>query len=82
MGRFKLKRNQAIAGISENLWFIGGYFLSHSSEELRKNILIISRFLDNDSQMINNKIDKLRIDINDPIEEMIFQDKNESGQSE
>ena len=54
--------------VSVNLWFSGGYLLNHSEEELRKKILIM-----------NSKIDSLKIDISEPIEEIIFQDKNESG---
>ena len=54
-----------------------GYLLNHSKEELRKKILIMSRFLDRASQIMSSKIDSLKIDISEPIEEIIFQDKNE-----
>jgi len=69
----------AIEGISVNLWFSGGYLLNHSKEELRKKILIMNRFLDRASQIMNSKIDSLKIDISEPIEEIKFEDKIESG---
>lgn len=31
------------------------------------------------SQIVNKRIDRLRIEIIDPIEEIIFQDRKESG---
>jgi len=66
-----LREFYAIEGISVKLWFSGGYLLHHSKEKLRKNILIISHFLEI-SQIMNSKIDRLKININEPIEEIIF----------
>lgn len=58
---------------------MGGYVFSHSKEDARKNTLITLRFEAKASQMEKIKIVSLRIDIKDPIEEIIFHDKKLSG---
>jgi hypothetical protein len=47
--------------------------LNHSREGFKKKILIILRFEDRASQIINIRRVNLKIEIIDPIEEMIFQ---------
>jgi len=42
-------------------------------------MLIILRLDLKASQIINIRIDRLRIEIRDPIEEMMFQERKESG---
>lgn len=52
---------------------------NHSNEGLRKNIFIIVRLEAKASQIINIKIDKLKMEIRDPMDEIIFQFRKLSG---
>jgi len=48
-------------------------------EEFKKNILIIFRLEDKASQIVKINNVSLNIEISDPIEEMIFQERYVSG---
>jgi len=61
------------------VWSIGGYLFIHSLEEAILFVWIIMRFSLMASQKIKISVKIDSIDINDPIEERVFQDVNASG---
>jgi len=53
--------------------------LCHSRDGFKKNILIVLRLDLRASQIVNIRIIRLIIEIIDPIEEIMFQDRKVSG---